>query len=255
MSESTITKNAIAKAQDAGIQIVLASGRPVQGVWPVAEQLRMRERGGYILAFNGGQIIDCATGRTVFQQTLPPGAPAELAALARERGVSILTYEDDFVISESPEDKYVQKEATINALEIRKIEDFAGHVTFPVVKCLIVGDGLEPIEQEAKRRFGDRMSIMRSEPYFLEAMSQGIDKAASLKHLTELLGVTLESLAACGDGFNDVSMIACAGLGIAMDNAQPPVKEAARVVTRSNDEDGVAYAIEQYLLSEAAAHV
>jgi Cof subfamily protein (haloacid dehalogenase superfamily) len=94
-----------------------------------------------------------------------------------------------------------------------------------------------------------RMEVYRSEPYFLELVPKGIDKAQSLAVLLEEIGMTREEMIACGDGFNDLSMIKYAGLGVAMDNAQPTVKEAADFITHSNDADGVAHVVERFYLN------
>lgn len=83
---------------------------------------------------------------------------------------------------------------------------------------------------------------------FLELVPLGIDKARSIAVLSEKLGITREEVAAMGDGYNDLSMIKYAGLGIAMNNAQEPVKAAADYIAPSNDEDGVAIAVERYFL-------
>ena len=104
-------------------------------------------------------------------------------------------------------------------------------------------------QKRLARRFIGRLSIYRSEPFFIEVMARGVDKGAAIAGLIERLGLEREDVIACGDGLNDLSMIRYAGLGVAMANAQPEVKEAADVVTLSNDEDGVAEAIERYILN------
>ena len=92
------------------------------------------------------------------------------------------------------------------------------------------------------------LSVYRSESFFLEIMPENIDKALSLEKICEYTGVKREELAACGDGYNDIPMIRYAELGIAMANAKEPVKEAADAITLSNDEDGIAAAIEKYFV-------
>ena len=94
----------------------------------------------------------------------------------------------------------------------------------------------------------DRMGVFRSEPYFLELVPKGIDKAQSLAVLLKRLDIVPEEVIACGDGFNDLPLIKYAGLGVAMANAQPVVREHADYVTRSNDEDGVAHVVEEFIL-------
>lgn len=92
------------------------------------------------------------------------------------------------------------------------------------------------------------MGVFRSEPYFLELVPKGIDKARSLSVLLEKLGMTKDEMIAVGDGFNDLSMIQYAGLGVAMANAQEVVKENADFITLSNEEDGVAHVVEKFIL-------
>ena len=90
-----------------------------------------------------------------------------------------------------------------------------------------------------QKQYHGLLNIYRSEPFFLEIMPQNIDKAHSLQKLLNSIGLTADSMICCGDGFNDLSMIEYAGLGVAMENAQPVVKESADFITKSNDEDGI----------------
>ena len=78
-------------------------------------------------------------------------------------------------------------------------------------------------------------------------MPQNIDKAYSLQKLLNSIGLTADQMICCGDGYNDLSMIEYAGLGVAMENAQPIVKDSADFITRSNDEDGILYVIEKFM--------
>ena len=94
-----------------------------------------------------------------------------------------------------------------------------------------------------------RLNVYRSEPFFLEIMPQNIDKAYSLSKLLNIIGLTKDEMIACGDGFNDLSMIKYAGLGVAMGNAQEVVKESANYVTATNDENGVANVVNEFILS------
>lgn len=112
-------------------------------------------------------------------------------------------------------------------MAIRETNDFLTDITLPVAKCLIVGDPerLIPLESELCLQLQGRINVFRSEPYFLELVPQGIDKALSLGVLLEETGVKREEIIAMGDGYNDLSMIKFAGLGIAMGNAQEPVKK------------------------------
>lgn len=243
------TKAVLKQAQESGIKVVLASGRPVYGIQRVAEALELSKYGGYILAFNGGVITDCKSGERVFSKDLPDGMVKILQTCADEYGFPMVTYENDCAITECSEDFYIQKEAAINNLHVKRIESLGDYVNFPVTKCIITGDGekLAGIEPLMQKRFEGELSIYRSEPFFLEIMPLGIDKAQSLAKLLEVLSMEKEEMVAFGDGHNDATMIEFAGLGVAMDNAQEPVKACADFISLSNDEDGVAYALEKLL--------
>ena len=101
-----------------------------------------------------------------------------------------------------------------------------------------------------QQEFAGKLSIYRSQPFFIETMPLIVEKAASLELLLRSKGLTAASLMACGDGWNDLPMIRFAGLGVAMGNAQAPVKTAADVLTADNDHDGVGLAVEKYILNE-----
>ena len=99
-----------------------------------------------------------------------------------------------------------------------------------------------------KAALGKNFSVYRSEPFFLEILPRGIDKAQCLEQLLTVLGMEREEMIACGDGYNDLSMIRFAGLGVAMENAVLPVRNAADYVTYSNNDEGVAHVVEKFLL-------
>lgn len=102
------------------------------------------------------------------------------------------------------------------------------------------------LEKELQTLFHDELSIYRSEPYYLEILPPGIDKKNGIKFIADSLSIQVENIIACGDGYNDISMIGYAGLGIAMANANTEVKAAADYITLSNDEDGVAHAVKKF---------
>lgn len=152
------------------------------------------------------------------------------------------------MITETPKDFYVEKESFINKMKIKGVEDFIQYISFPITKCLITGDGtyLERLEKKLQEYFKDELSIYRSEPFFLEIMPPLIDKAKSLEKLLRYLDYSRKEMVACGDGLNDLTMIEYAGIGVAMDNAQPVLKEKSDFVTLSNDQDGVAEAVKHF---------
>lgn len=244
------TKNALMEAQERRKVVVLASGRPTYGITALADELHLDQYGGYVLSYNGGVITDWRTKETVFERKLPVEANAKILALAKQERVDILTYEGAKIITENPDCPYVKKESQVNHLKVQKIENMEEYLTFAVPKYLMLDDGdyLAMVEPRVKAALGKNFSVYRSEPYFLEIMPRGIDKARSLTRLLELLAIEQEEMIACGDGYNDLSMIEFAGLGVAMENAVLPVRKAADYITYSNNEDGVGHVVERFML-------
>ncbi len=246
------TRKTLRSLQENGVKIALASGRPTCGIVPIAQQLELEKYGGFILSFNGGKIEECGTGRMIYEKTLPKSMTRRLYDLALQNKVNILTYQDEYVITEDTENAYVKLELKVNRMKARKVDSFVNYVDFPVTKCLMVDDGdyLAEVERKVKAEVGDNLSVYRSEPFFLEIMPQNIDKAHALKKLLNYMEITKEEMIACGDGFNDLTMIEYAGLGVAMENAQDVVKKAADYIAPANDDDGVAFVVNKFMLAQ-----
>ena len=244
------TLDTLTRAQEQGLKIVLASGRPTYGVAPLANKLQLDKYEGYILSYNGGEIIDWKTKEMMYKNLLDPTVLPYLYKCAKDNDFAIVTYENEFVLTEKPDDEYVLKEALLNVMTIKKVDNFLDAVKHPVAKCLIVGEPerLAILEKEMQETLKDKMGVFRSEPYFLELVPKGIDKARSLEVLLKEIGMTKDEMMAVGDGFNDLSMIRYAGMGVAMANAQTVVRDSADFITLSNDEDGVAHVVEKFIL-------
>lgn len=240
---------ALFQAQKEGSRLVIASGRCVQGIQRIADQLQLSQYGGFLLAYNGGILQECATGNLLHEDKLPEEKLPYLYDCGKREGLCIVTYLDGEVLTEQGDDPYVQYLSRANGLPIRQVDNFLDAVYRPLNKCLIVGDPdiLKLLEEEMKNTLGSDMNVTRSEPFLLELLPPGVDKATCLAQLLEYLQLDREHLIAFGDGFNDRSMIAFAGIGVAMGNAQEEVKVAATIVAPTNDECGVAQVLEQML--------
>lgn len=248
-----LTKQRVLEARRAGVQIVLASGRPELGIRPLARELDFYRSGGYILSNNGSRILDCKTNEALFERTVPAELYAHICEFARAEGLSALAYDDHGVLSENPEDEYVKKEAFNNGIPIRRVPLLEQAVSWPVNKFMIVGPPprLQAALPTLKKNIGRKVNIFLSEPYFMEISPPEIEKAYAMQQLLALLGLNKSQLAFCGDGLNDLTLMRLAGLGIAMGNACEEIKSASGFITRSNEEDGVAYAIERFILPYA----
>lgn len=244
------TRDALIDIQRHGKKVVLASGRPTKGVLPLAGQLRLSEFGSYILSFNGGRITDCRTGQVIYEKTLPDDAAEPVYYIARKySGLDILTYTPDTLISGLHTNQYSELEARINQMPIVHVDDFPAQVPESMNKILLTGSPeiISLAKDEIAEYFHTYLSVYCSDPFFLEIMPRGIDKAHSLLRLLNGIGLTADEMICCGDGYNDLTMIETAGLGVAMANAQPAVLEMADYITKSNDEDGVLHVIDKFM--------
>ncbi|MFP5113070.1 Cof-type HAD-IIB family hydrolase [Bacillaceae bacterium C204] len=246
------TKNALMEAQELGVKVVLASGRPTYAMYPIAEELRLKEFGSFILSFNGAKITNCQTGEELFSSTLSPATVHHLYELSRRENVWMHTYVGDSIITEAS-NQYTDIEGEITGLEIYEVTSIVDSVKEPVVKVLMLEDEgkLAEVEQRLQQELAGQLSVMRSKPFFLEFTEAGVTKGTSLNHLIRELGIEREEVIAIGDSYNDLAMIEFAGLGVAMGNAPEDIKEKADYVTDTNMQDGVAKVIEQFVLKTA----
>ena len=250
------TLAALLKVQQMGVRIVLASGRPTYGLMPLAKTLELGNYGGFVLSYNGCQIIKAQNGEILFERRINPEMLPYLEKKARKNGFAIFTYHDDTLITDSPDNEYIKNEALLNNLKIIKEDEFSTAIDFAPCKCMLVSDkekALIGLEQHWEKRLAGTLDAFRSEPYFLEVVPCGVNKANTLGALLEHLGVTREEVIAVGDGVCDVTMLQLAGMGVAMGHSQDSVKVCADYVTASNEEDGVALAVEKLKLAEVRA--
>jgi hypothetical protein len=243
------TKQALFEAMDQGHLVMLASGRPTPGLRRYEKELELVERGGYLLSFNGAKVTRCSDGKVLYQNKVPNECIKELYHFAEVHDCGIITYDSD-IISGRRIDHYLELEARINGMTLKQVDNFVEYVNFDVSKCLMTA---EP-EQAAQyvtllsREFEGVLNIGRSEPFFVEITAPGVDKADTLSKIISEIGIRHEDVICCGDGFNDKTMIAYAGLGVAMENAQEEVKAVADYITASNDADGIAEVVYKFVM-------
>lgn len=161
------TRQALLKAQDNGAIIILASGRPTYGIQPVAECLELEKRGGFILSYNGGKIVDAKTGEEYFSQYLPDSVIPLLYQYAKEKNYALLGYAGNEIITEIPDDQYVKEESRINKMNVRKVENLLDALEPHPTKLLMTGDptDMQKAEEELSGIVGDKMSVFRSAPF------------------------------------------------------------------------------------------
>lgn len=245
-------KEAIWRAIENGITIILASGRPTLGIAGIARELELEKRGGIILAYNGGQIINCRTSETIANLELPVELIPEICAIAEKYGTFPISYTENQVLSEY-DNEYIQCECRCNATTLLKVDNLPQFIDFPVNKLMISGEHekLVYVRDELLSKYSDNMTSFFAEPFFLEALPYGVGKDKALEFVCNYLKIDQSQLMVCGDGYNDIPMFEFAGFSVGMKNSYPDVARYADVIiSKTNDECGVAYAINKYILSD-----
>ena len=153
------TKAALQAAADRGVRIVLASGRPTVGIEPLAKELELDRRGGCILSYNGGKIIDCKTGETLVQHEFPPELIDPVCTFARYWNVMPLTYDAKGIVTEDAANPYVGEEARINKIPARQVENLPAEIQWPINKLLLVGDPVDMphVEELMQQKFAGKL--------------------------------------------------------------------------------------------------
>ncbi|WP_307757958.1 Cof-type HAD-IIB family hydrolase [uncultured Mediterranea sp.] len=257
--EKAISKRTLAallKVQQMGVRIALASGRPTYGLLPIAKSLELGLYGGFILSYNGSQIIDAKNGEVLFERRINPEMIPYIEKKAIKNGFALFTYHDDTLLTNTPDNVHVQEEATLNNLKLITEEEFSTAIDFAPCKCMLVSDdeeALTDLENHWKKRLDGVLDVFRSEPYFLEVVPCTVDKANTLAVLLEYLDIRRDEVLAIGDGVCDVAMIQLAGMGVAMGNSVDSVKICADYTTDTNGNDGVAQAVEKLILADIRA--
>lgn len=217
-------RKAIKEAQDAGIHVVLSTGRSIATCKDHAESLFLKT---YLVTVNGSEIWDWQ-GNLIERNLVEAEQMRWLWELAQKHGAKIWAIScGKLWNNEMPED--------IDAIEWLK---FGYHIDDDAIRNEVLK------ELQARNIF----EISNSSLVNIEVNALGINKAKGLKTVCERLDITMAEVMAVGDSLNDISMIKEAGIGVAMGNAQDIVKETANATTKTNDENGVAYAIRKWAL-------
>lgn len=245
---SSRTREVLEAWSKAGHKLVLCSGRDINSVKSVKEYLQLDFPGMYLIGYNGGQIYDCDAGKTIYKVLLTVPQIAHIMEEAEKFGLHCHTYTDTNIISprEDKELSYYQRVIKTPAIISR---DVTHMLEEGACKCIVI-ELEEHEKQEAFRKSllpwakEEGISLVYSNPYYLELFSAVSGKGAAVVKLCEILKSSVWLSVAAGDAQNDLSMIEAAGTGIAMKNGCEEVKAAATMVTeQDNNHDGLAEAV------------
>ena len=256
-----LTKKALMDAQDLGIRLVIASGRPAKGIYQYGDQLEMAKHHGLFVCYNGAKVIDCETQETYVDVTFPPQTAKRVLHHMKKFNVIPMVTSDTHMLVEdvyrcmikdgTREFNVIQYESRMNNYKLMEVEDLEEYVNVPQNKILTAGDSdyLQAHFKEMAEPFKDELNMMFTSNFYYEFTAKGVDKGSALTIAMNKLGIKPEECIAFGDAENDISMLKFAGISIAMANGQEAVKNIATEVTDDNEHDGIAKALYKYIPS------
>lgn len=251
---STITQKAIQKARAKGVKVVLASGRPIEGLVRYLDELDISSHDDYVMSFNGSIVQNVKTKEVISKKILKGSDLAYLYELSKSLGANIHAFSNEGCITPKM-NKYSDLEGEINGIPVLKIDYATISSEEDIIKVMMVDEPeiLAEVIAKMPAEVYEKYTVVQSAPYFLEFLNKESSKGTAVRELALSLGIAREEVMCIGDAGNDLDMIQFAGLGVAMGNAFDEVKEAADYITKNNEEDGVAHVIEKFILSRLPA--
>ncbi|MGO9455455.1 MAG: Cof-type HAD-IIB family hydrolase [Acidimicrobiales bacterium] len=230
-----------------GILFAITSGRPPRGMSMLVEPLGIETP---ISAFNGGLLVDPAMN-VIEQQVVPENLIEPICALLKSRSLDIWIYRGADWYVPDPHGPHVARESWTVKFDPKVMKSLDG-LTDAVAKIVGVSDDRDVVSgawAAAQDTFGDHVTVATSQPYYLDFTHPRANKGWVALYLAKKYELSTDEIATIGDMANDVLMFAHSGLSIAMGNADPQVKRAARRVTGSNDHEGFATAMRRFVLN------
>lgn len=241
---------AIQAAKQKGVKVVICTGRPIGGVHGFIEELDLHDQ--FVITFNGALVQHLETKEVVSEISMTHGDLMTLYKVSQELGSSMHFSDSQRIYTPNKDiSPYTVLESFVNGvpLHYREMEEIPLDILISKVMFAGDPDRLDETIASIPIALKEKYTMVRSTPYFYEILHPSVSKGNAVKLLADKLGIDREEVICIGDGENDLTMIEYAGCGVAMGNAEPSVKEIAQFHTHSNNEHGVAYAIEQLILN------
>lgn len=240
------TKNAIRLGVEKGLIFTIATGRPIQGIESLNKALNLDVP---FITYNGAMVVFGKSRKVIYEQKLSPKDARDIIELGEKYQVTTMVWKDNGLHVAKLNER-VNKYKMISGVEPIVTDDMEKLIENGVTKILWYDEveKIEQYQQEIGKHLSGNVNFHPSRPYFLEFVDINASKAIAMEKLGQYYDIKQSEMIAVGDGFNDLSMIEYAGLGIAMANSPDEVKERADYITLSNEEDGVAHVINKFIL-------
>lgn len=250
---------AIQDAKAADIQVVLCTGRPLRSMNYLLDEIGLKGENDLAITYNGGLIQKTKTGEVVHELTLDREDSLSVYEMATDFNLPVNFIDLDYIyeppypkgrdsvynkgVTNIPEDQALQ----FKAVDIEKLPN-----PFKINKIVLSrpSEELDEIIPMIPKQYHEYFNIYKSQSHILEVLPLNVDKGNAMRIVGEMLGLEKSQIMGIGDQENDFTLVEQAGLGVAMGNAIEKVKEVADYITKTNDENGVAYAIRKFALNK-----
>lgn len=257
---SPLTKQALLSIQkELSMKLILASGRPVPFMEPLAQELEMDQYGGFLISNNGATVYDCYNRKYVFENKLNPDEIIEIVNQVSPFNVIPMLHFDNHLFVESHQSGLVKNgneeinmiagELNSGNFSLKKVKKLTDSVNFSAYKVLIAGDSeyIEANQDLIRGNLKDKYTSLITGPLAIEFTKKGVDKAFSLDWLANNQAFSSETIMAFGDGQNDMTLFEFVNYSVAMGNAVDSLKKIANTVTLSNLEEGIGVHLNDFL--------
>ena len=243
------TKAALMAAQKRGIRLALASARPSPGLFKERDILRLQDYNGILMSYNGGRIVDAATGKVLFETSMDLAQTKQV--LRRLEALPVTPILDDgvqFYVADKNGYK-VDYECKNNNMTCTEVGNLADFLSFAPIKILmsVQPEELAEVQKQIADFLPETLTVVQTAAFYLEVIPKVINKGQGIRDICAVLGIDPSEVISFGDAANDIPMLREAGMGVAMGNAAEAVMAAANMVTLSNNDDGIAVALEKLL--------
>lgn len=240
-------KKALEAAKEKGVKIVITTGRPLMSIEHLLSELNLVDSDEYSITFNGG-LVQKNTGEILTKDSLSVDELKEIHDVTSSLNLPLSIVSDDTVYQVDGYTDYQKINPILKYVEL-PIDQLPKDRIYNKAICCKEVDFLDEKIKELPADLLEKFEAFKSRDIILEFMPKGVVKSTGLNKLINILGIDQSEVMAIGDEENDLSMIDWAGYGMAMANAVPVIKERANhVIPLTNDEDGIAWAIENYIL-------
>lgn len=246
LTVSKRNRKAIQEAARRGIVVTIATGRMYRATRPFVDMLDINVP---VITYQGAMIVDGGTNEILHHSPVPLEWAGKIVDFAHQEKVHLQAFSKDEYYFEE-DNRFSELYGSVIGFKGHPVGPLKDFLQEPPTKMIIIDEPqrIKDLRGQAHQIFGNQLEISISKPNYLEFTHPDANKGKAVQYLANILGITADEIIAIGDSFNDISMLSLAGLGVAMGNSPQDVKDAADYVTASNNEDGVAIAIEKFAL-------